>query len=366
MAISMKKLRRPASPEAADANAAAASGDGGSLARAARLELLAQISEFVDRHDLDVTAANLALVCNALSGASRELAELFARREMSGEPIDQRWLDMIYRLDPEMSARLEQLDRVMDALESSVARFAQATQTTKDAASDHRGAIGAQIDAMAKLCGDEDPASEIEKVISLSRSMLERIEQAERAMERSQAESEELRANLARARMEADVDFLTGLPNRRAFERRLNLAVEKARKTGEKLCVAFCDIDHFKAINDKHGHDAGDRVLCMIAQILAGHASDHCFVSRHGGEEFVMLFYGFDKQQALQKLDRIRCALAMKHLTNRENGKPFGKITFSAGIAEVTEDVDPRSALVRADAALYEAKETGRNRIVVI
>lgn len=311
----------------------------------------------MDKHDLDVTATNLALVCSALSGSSRELAELFAKREIANEPIDQRWLDTIYRFDPEMSARLEQLDKVMDELEYAVSRFAKTARRTKDETSDHRGAIGAQIEVIANLGGDEDPADDIEKVISLSRSMLERIEQAERAMERSQAESEELRANLARARREADVDHLTGLPNRRAFERRLQSATERARETGEALCVAFCDIDHFKAINDKHGHDAGDRVLCAVAEMFAEYTSEDCFVSRHGGEEFVMLLSGFDKDRAFQKLEGIRCALAMKSLTNRETGKPFGKITFSAGIAEVTGEIDPRSALVRADAALYEAKK---------
>jgi diguanylate cyclase len=76
------------------------------------------------------------------------------------------------------------------------------------------------------------------------------------------------------------------------------------------------------------------------------------------------LFHGLDKDDAFRKLDGVRRAMAAKQLLNRETGRPFGKVTFSGGIAEVTEEDDPRSALARADAALYEAKEAGRNRIL--
>ena len=202
--------------------------------------------------------------------------------------------------------------------------------------------------------------------MELSRTMLDRITQIEEAMDRSENETEELRADLAKARIEADVDHLTKLPNRRAFERRLNSASQEAQKTGKPLCVAFCDVDHFKAINDTHGHDVGDRVLMSIASTFNSKASDQCFVARHGGEEFVLLFYGLDKDAAWRVLDGIRRTQAMKLIVNRENGKGFGKITFSGGIAEVKNVDDTREALARADAALYEAKGSGRNQIVAI
>jgi len=198
--------------------------------------------------------------------------------------------------------------------------------------------------------------SDIAQVLDLSRAMLARIEQVEAAMARSQAETEQLRENLAKARMEADVDHLTHLPNRRAFERRLVSAATEARAKGEPLSLAFCDLDHFKAINDRHGHEAGDRVLCTMASGLIEYAGDNFFVARH---------YGLNKEAARQRLDALRAAQAARQLLNRETGKPFGRITFSAGVAEVTEDADNRSALARADAALYRAKQEGRNRVVV-
>lgn len=365
MPLSTSALKRRRYSQA-DGSAAHGSGNSSSHANEARKDLLKRIGDFTIKHDLQVTGPNLSAICGAMSGSNAEIAEAFAAREISGEPIDQRWLDKIVRLDPESNARMAELEKLSDQLEYSLMRFAQMAKTAHDETSDHRGALDAQIEAIENVDASDEPGDGVKRIIDLSRAMLERIEQAEKAMERSNAETEKLRESLAKARMEADVDFLTRLPNRRAFERRFVTASTEARAKNKPLCVAFCDVDHFKAVNDKHGHEAGDRVLVSIAATLSENASDECFVGRHGGEEFVVLLYGHDKDAAWRKLDGIRRAQAAKQLMNRETGKPFGKITFSGGIAEVTENSDTRSALVRADEALYQAKEEGRNRIVAV
>jgi diguanylate cyclase len=335
------------------------------LVAAARRDLLDRICEFVLRHGLEVSSVNLAAVCSALSGSNAQLASAIAQREISNEPIDQRWLDTIVRLDPANNDRMSELERLMDQLEYALIRFGQTARSAADETADNRAGLDAQLAAMDAAARSEG-TPDVARVLDLSRAMLERVAAVEKAMERSQAETDILRQNLAQARAEADVDHLTRLPNRRAFERRLASANAEARAKGHRLCVAFCDVDRFKMVNDTHGHEAGDRVLCAVASTLNEIASDACFIARHGGEEFVVLFYGLDKDAAWHKLDGVRRAMAMKRLVNRETGRPFGKVTFSGGIAEVTEDSDPRSALARADAALYQAKETGRNRIIAI
>lgn len=336
-----------------------------SRAAEARRALMARIAEFVETHDLAATPGNLATLCGALSGSQPELAQALTAREIAGQPIDQRWLDTLARLDPDGHSRIAELEALMDKLEYSLLRFAQTTRSAQNETSDHRGALGAQIEAIADIALPPAAAGELAQVLDLSRAMLTRIEQVEAAMARGQEETERLCESLAKARMEADVDHLTGLPNRRAFERRLVSATLEARAKGEPLAVAFCDVDRFKLINDTHGHDAGDRVLCAIAATLNEHAGDACFVARQGGEEFVLLFYGMDKQAAQRRLDAIRRAQAARNLMNRDTGQPFGRVTFSGGVAEVTEDADTRSALGRADAALYRAKQEGRNRVLV-
>lgn len=327
-----------------------------SLAAEARRALLEAITDFFIRHDLAVTAPNMAAVCGALSGSQPELAGALARREAAGEPIDQRWLDTLTRLDVDAHSHIAALETLSEKLEYTLERFAETARDAQSETHDHRGAIGAQVEALGT------PA-ELTQVIDLSRAMLARIEEVEAAMARGEAEIDRLRDNLAQARTEADVDHLTRLPNRRAFERRLAAAAIEARAAGTPLTVAFCDVDHFKLVNDRHGHAAGDRVLCALATSFAEMAGDTCYTARHGGEEFVLLFAGIDKEAARGRLDAIRRALAARVLMNRDTGQPFGKITFSGGVAEVTEDADTRGALARADAALYRAKQQGRNRI---
>lgn len=359
-------FRRPSAQlQTAEPSGAGEPQAGGSAADDARRELFEKISDFVCRHDLLASPGNIALIASALSGSNAELAAAFAARQISGAPMDQRWLDTLDRLNPASERRTAELELLVEKLDDTLMRFGQSARFAKDATSDHRGAIGAQISAMATHSPADDARQDIDRLLELSGAMLERLELIETALERSHSETEDLRRHLAEARLEADVDHLTGLPNRRAFERRFAMAASAARSRNQPLSVAFCDVDHFKLVNDCHGHDAGDRVLRMIAGTLGERANDRCFVVRHGGEEFVLLFPGLDKRAALDRVDAMRRALAGRNLINRATGKPFGRITFSGGVAEIGDDADDRSALARADAALYRAKQDGRNRIAI-
>jgi diguanylate cyclase len=132
----------------------------------------------------------------------------------------------------------------------------------------------------------------------------------------------------------------------------------------EGLCVAFVDIDHFKRVNDTHGHPAGDRVLKFVGETLNRIADARCFVARHGGEEFAIIWRHHPVDKAWKKLDAAREEIAERRLINRANDTPFGKITFSGGIADVFAYADKSAALKAADEALYLAKQSGRNRVL--
>jgi diguanylate cyclase len=159
----------------------------------ARGALLDRIRDFIEQHDLPVTSANLATICGGLSGSHQELAQAFAAREIAGEPIDQRWLDTLARLDPDSQTRIAELDGLMDKLEYALLRFAQTARSAHTETSDQRGAIGAQLELMAA-------PGDLAQVLDLSRAMLARIEQVEMAMARSEAETASLRENLAKAK----------------------------------------------------------------------------------------------------------------------------------------------------------------------
>lgn len=195
-------------------------------------------------------------------------------------------------------------------------------------------------------------------VARLTNVMLDRVQSAEARLEVATHEASELRAKLEEARDNARRDPLTGLPNRRAFEE----AFAGAAGHDRPLCLAVCDVDRFKRVNDQFGHCVGDRVLRAIAEALTA-ACDGQMVSRYGGEEFAILFAGPSIAAARATLEAAREVVAAKRYRLRESDVPLGAVTFSAGLTEAEPGETLGTVFARADKLLYAAKDGGRNRI---
>lgn len=198
-------------------------------------------------------------------------------------------------------------------------------------------------------------------LVGLTRMMIEKTAAAETQMRQSASQMESMRDSLDQAREQAETDALTGLFNRRAFERELGAAAERSKIHGTPLAIAFCDIDHFKLVNDTYGHDVGDRVLSFVGKVLVENAGKRGIVARHGGEEFVLLFDGMTPEAAHEIVDIARYDLARRNIIDRISGQPIGSITLSAGVAGIGLDSNISNMLRRADRALYRAKREGRN-----
>lgn len=336
-------------------------GGAGALCDQARRDLLDEIAQFLLRHRLEVTADNLAIAHGALSGANPGLARQIAKRVAGGLEITQEWLDEAAATES-AKARDDGIDAVLMKLEALVDAYSSNTIVARDATAEYNEKLEHHV---AELSEAENAGKLISDLAELAKAMLERSRQLESDMRRSECEARSLRRSLAKAKRDAEVDHLTGLPNRRAFESVLEREYRDARAEVEPLVVAFCDIDHFKRINDTHGHDVGDRVLRVIAESLSAATDDKCHVARHGGEEFVMLFRGTSAAQAKARLDEIRERLSERKLVSRTTDEPIGQVTFSAGLADVFDFESPRAALKAADDALYAAKEGGRNQVFV-
>lgn len=162
------------------------------------------------------------------------------------------------------------------------------------------------------------------------------------------------------ARRDADTDPLTGIFNRRYSISELETQVRKARVSGQPLSVALMDLDHFKSVNDTHGHLAGDAVLCHFSENICWLIRRTDTFARYGGEEFLLVMPGANISYATAILQRIREQIAVAP----RNGFDF-PYTFSAGISCWLEVDDSVSLLQRADAALYKAKRNGRDRLEV-
>lgn len=176
------------------------------------------------------------------------------------------------------------------------------------------------------------------------------------------AETKELRTKLRLEHNLAMRDALTGLPNRLAYEERLAQEVSRMKRFRQPFCLLIWDIDHFKTVNDRFGHKAGDRTLSMVAQIFVKSVRKTDFVGRFGGEEFAMILAGTDADAALKVAESLRRKFAMADFGFQ--GKKV-KITLSCGLTAYRETDDPEQAFERADQALYQAKRQGRDRCIL-
>jgi diguanylate cyclase len=156
-------------------------------------------------------------------------------------------------------------------------------------------------------------------------------------------------------------DALTGVHSRYAYEQRLNEEFHRWQRHGGHLAFSIWDIDRFKLVNDSYGHSAGDRLLGMIGKLLSGGKREEDFLARIGGEEFALLLPATNLEQARQVVERIRTQIAATafHYKGQQE-----QVTLSCGLTEFRDGDTPLTIYQRADAALYRAKESGRNRCV--
>ncbi|HUX25925.1 MAG TPA: GGDEF domain-containing protein [Burkholderiales bacterium] len=172
-------------------------------------------------------------------------------------------------------------------------------------------------------------------------------------------EIEQLQADLARLAM---IDSLTAILNRRAFMLEYERELSRCVRENTGLALAIFDLDHFKEVNDTHGHLVGDQVLRQVADTLRASLRGHDVLGRYGGEEFALLMPGADMPAAIAATERARLAVGERPI---QAGALSIVVTVSAGVAAYGDDCSDWESLLRsADTALYEAKRLGRNRVV--
>lgn len=221
----------------------------------------------------------------------------------------------------------------------------------------HQGRIQAfSQELSAAQSGEEGRQAEsllrsVAEILQINARLQDRLQTAET---RLRHQAKQIESWMAAAR----TDPGTGLPNRRAFDAALARHLAHGRRTGSTFCLVLLDLDHFKAINDRHGHGAGDWVLRAVADLLERTFRKGDLVARLGGEEFAVLLPATDTAAACRAAETCRAAVA-SHAFRREDF--LLPLTVSLGVASVQSGDDPGSLLDRADQAMYAAKRAGRN-----
>jgi diguanylate cyclase len=259
---------------------------------------------------------------------------------------------------------LGQLQETSGQFEQAIDRvLKQVTNASSDAKS-----FGQTLNAYTAELGDD---LSIEKVRGIVTNLLTETQQTverNRALEerlmRSSGEISELKESLEVVRKEALTDALTGIPNRKFFDTRLKEATRSSMEDGEPLSLLLLDIDHFKQFNDTYGHQLGDQVLRLVARTLTDSVKGRDTPARYGGEEFVIILPQTRLPNAVTVAEQIRRTMVRHKVVRKDSGEEYGVITLSIGASTYRPGEALADLIKRADAALYHAKRTGRNRVI--
>ncbi|MBX3593736.1 GGDEF domain-containing protein [Sphingomonas sp.] len=322
-------------------------------------ELYERIGTFLFDQRLEPDPANFAFAYALLHDPEGPLAKAVAALTDGGIRLTKRDIESL-GCEPPVNARAarEKADGLVAQTQMQVEGFQDMVQAMRAETEGFGRHLAESADAIRRS-GDELDGTILEEVSRVTANMLERVHNAESRLETVTREASELRSKLEEARDNARRDPLTDLPNRRAFEE----AYAAQIAAGQPVCVAICDVDHFKNVNDRFGHSVGDRVLKTIAEALSQSCSGH-LVARYGGEEFAILFSTGDLEVARVTLDNARATVASKRYRLRESDAPLGEVTFSAGVTAARDSEGFAPVFQRADALLYDAKNDGRNRVI--
>lgn len=328
----------------------AAGGDRAALHRL-RFE---QIGAFLFQHGLEPNTTNYDFAGRFLDGAEIALVEAArAVLEFKGKLTDRDVERIVERCT--VNDTPDKLDRLTRQLEAKVAECLGAVGDASASTSAYSTALGEAAGQM-----ESEPGEAYRRLLAATLDVAETTRKIGGRLERTREDTKKLRADLDRAVREAEEDHLTGLPNRRGFFTRMEEAM--AKPGAAPFALALCDIDNFKAINDRHGHHTGDRVLRFVARTLREFLGRRVMVARYGGEEFVCLFEGSDAEDAADTLDACRAKLSDRLLRDQTTDLPIGRISFSAGVTTINGD--PGEAMRIADELLYAAKNAGKDRVL--
>jgi diguanylate cyclase len=325
-------------------------------------ELLRLALAEMGRHDASFTPINFTVWYEHVAGINPRLSEAIAHQShleprFSTETIERLHREHIAEIDSDKAEHINnRFQRVMQGVAESAAQ-------TGDTA----GQFGAQLNALSgtlQTTAPDGAAPWLDEVLTGTENMKTAVTALQAQVAHSQQEIDDLRADLERARVDATLCPLSRVLNRKGFDLRLGEMLASVPPPGRVHCLAMFDIDHFKQVNDTHGHLMGDRVIQALGEVLKASVTlPGASAARYGGEEFAVLVPATTAAEGLQLAETLRTRVKAMKLRNRSTNEVLLTITVSGGIAAARAGEDAASLIARADAALYRSKLAGRDRL---
>lgn len=284
----------------------------------------------------------------------------------SNTSLTQKQLASLYDKYLSKDAEEQVVRDTSEAVESTVKMLLQHINEAGHHNRDYDAALrkfSSSVDAeKSKIGGIPELCDAVKAVFAETQQMQTRNMLLEERLMATNSQISELNETLDRVHREAMSDALSGLLNRRAFDKHLDEQLAIAKAESKPLALLMTDIDHFKTFNDTYGHQVGDQVIKLIARTLLDCVRGQDIVARYGGEEFAIILPHTTSGGALSVAENIRTTLASRKLTRRASGESLGQVTISLGLAVLRGSDDAAQFICRADKGLYMAKRGGRNR----
>jgi len=324
-------------------------------------DLGANVLARLHQMELEPLPRNYEVIYEALSGSSPALVEAIAAlgptpsqdsfdrmaQTRLGRGREERMIESAHET---MSVKL---DEILDILKSE--------RNSREKYGEFLGATSQGLRAR-----DEVSRDFLQRVVTVMSSAtstaLDSTRRVSSTMQDKSHELEAVKAELEEYKKLSETDALTGLANRRAFDRSMESVYADRRDTMFGALV-LADIDRFKLVNDKHGHPIGDRILQIVASILKASMTSNVFAARTGGEEFGLIVTGLSERSVVELAEEIRVAIEQTPFVNAGTGTDYGPVTLSFGVCMASEAKGPDELYRKADRALYASKTAGRNKV---
>jgi diguanylate cyclase len=326
-------------------------------------ELLRMVLPMMARHTAGFHPLNYAVWYEYAAGCNQPLRAAIDARLAQSALLNDRDIETLFDAhvamrDIDSSARMR----------NEIARLVKHVEGVATEAGQEVHHYGEELDGYREKLLDESGKSTqaitevVESLIDETMRVRVKTEMYHEHLKKSSEEVERLRGELELVQGLALSDPLTGLLNRRGFEQ------QRQRLCGNSAAgftVLIIDIDHFKAINDAHGHLLGDRVIVSVANVLRSCVGERGPIGRLGGEEFAVLLSHTSSAGGVELAERIRAMVEQGKIRRADSNETIGNVTVSLGVASCGENEQFESMLSRADNALYQSKSAGRNRVTV-
>jgi diguanylate cyclase len=326
-------------------------------------ELLRLVLATMAQHDAAYNPVTFTVCYEHMAGINQRLSVAFVAATQSKPRLDQEDMRLLYAahvadLDSMVMQRISNdLQRMMSGMSESALR----TGSQADVYSAELRGLSAALSASE----GQSLSPVLNQVIASTAQMKETTQALEKEVKQSQQEIHRLKDELSRTRDDSLKDALTGVLNRKGFDQKLASMLAQPVSEGRTHGLVMLDIDHFKSVNDTHGHVMGDRVLQALGEVLRMLlvSEEGCTVARYGGEEFAIMMPDTDLTHCLSLAEKIRAHTRAMKIRDRRTKEVVLTVTISGGVAVMHEGDDASALIARADTALYQSKQNGRDRI---